>query len=98
MGIPRKGSRKVTVGARDYLYVIKEKSCYDPKGSEEDNPVEKELSVTVQEDVERPGAVCQWRWAYGFKYSPEDVRETISKAIESGWNPSTRGAAFIFTD
>jgi hypothetical protein len=91
LGIPRKGSRKVTVFTREYLYVIKE--THVPEHLDQ-----KELSVTVQEDVEKPGRVCQWRWAYGFNYSPEDVRQTIVKAIEAGWNPSARGAAFFLTN
>ena len=99
MGIPRKGSRRVTVGLREFLYMIKEKSIsndIDEENSRNGNT--KELLVTVQEDVNRPGGVLQFLWLHGHQYGPDDVRRVISAAMDQGWNPSTRGAVYHFSD
>ena len=84
MGIPRKNSRQIAVYGREYRYVLRETSGGDPK----------ELQVTVQEDVERPGRVLQWKWPHGHGYGPDDVRQSVELALGSGWNPSERGPAF----
>lgn len=91
MGIPRKGSRSITVDGRQYRYLIKQTHIAEHKD-------QKELSVTVQEDVERPGRVLQWRWPYGCSVLPDDIKANIRFALERGWEPSERGMAFVLGD
>lgn len=57
-------------------------------------PKDLELAVTVQEDVERPGRVCQFRLDYGFNVTPAFVQSTIRAAILAGWDPTARGPAY----
>ena len=52
MGIPCKGSRKVEVGGKPYLYLIKETNI-------ENHHDQWGLTVTVQEDCKKPGGVLQ---------------------------------------
>src|SRR4051812_12623642 len=87
MGIPRKGSRKTTVNGKDYRYMIR------PEGSVEyENHWGESLSkpkytrITVQEDVEAPGAVLQWQWPYGAQVGPADVKSAVEIALGRGWD------------
>jgi hypothetical protein len=86
MGIPRKGSRRIDVDGRAFRYLVKETHIPDHKD-------QKESSLTVQEDTDRPGRVLQARVAYGAPVTPETVREFIRRSLRSGWDPSTRGPA-----
>lgn len=87
MGIPRKKSRRVDVDGKPFRYLVKETHIAGHRD-------QKELSVTVQEDVEEPGNVLQWRWPYGCGVTAEDVRAGVRTAIQQGWVPSARGPAF----
>jgi hypothetical protein len=86
MGIPRKGSRKVEVGGKTYLYLIKETNI-------EDHHDQWELTVTVQEDAPKPGRVLQFKEDYGFPVTKGRVAEVIEHALKKGWKPSERGVA-----
>ena len=83
MGIPRKNLRKISIHCRDYNYIVKKNDT--------------DLCLTVQEDVDRPGAVMQCKWPFGHTITPEDVKQIILQAINSGWNPSTRGVPYMFS-
>lgn len=91
MGIPRKGSRRVTVDGKEYRYLVKETHIPEHRD-------QKELSVTVQEDGVRPGRVLQWRWPYGAAVLADDVKAAVRLALERGWVPSERGVAFVLGD
>jgi hypothetical protein len=91
MAIPRKGSRFVTVAARRYRYIVKETHVPDHKD-------QKELQVTIQEDVEDAGRVLQYRAPYGFPIVTENVTDMILRARKAGWDPASRGAAFVLKD
>lgn len=87
MGIPKKKSRVVNVDGRSYRFIVKETHIPDHKD-------QKELSITVQEDVKKPGRVFQFRAGYAVIITPRLVQAMIVKAIEAGWKPGVRGAAF----
>ena len=87
MGIPRKGSRTLNVNGKPYRYLVKQTTIPD-------HADQKELSVTVQEDVEKPGNVLNFRAPFGHPVTPEYVREIVQEAFSKGWVPSARGAAF----
>ena len=61
MGIPRKNLRKISIHCRDYNYIVKKNDT--------------DLCLTVQEDVDRPGAVMQCKWPSGHAITPEDELE-----------------------
>lgn len=86
MGIPQKGSRSIEVDGRSYRYLIKESHIEGHKD-------QKELSVTIQEDAEKPGNVVQFRVGYGAALTPRDIEYNIREAQKRGWNPSRRGSA-----
>lgn len=88
MGIPKKGSRTVEVEGRNYRYILKETHVLN-------KPKELTVTLTVQEDVERPGRVFQAVFAYGEEVSPKMVREVVQSARQAGWDPAAKGAAFM---
>lgn len=87
MGMPRKRSRKLSVDGKNYIYMVKE--THIPEHHDQ-----KELSITVQADVDRPGRVMQFRAGYGTEIGPTVVMQQIERALQSGWDPTERGAAF----
>lgn len=98
MGIPRKGSRHIDVDGKPFRYIVREdgpvvKDDDDPS-MDYKKPQREFLLVTLQEDVERPGRVCQVRLAGGTEVSPELIRQTIREATRGGWDPSSRGGPF----
>lgn len=86
MGIPHKGSRSIKVDGKDYRYLIKETHIPEHKD-------QKELSVTIQEEADKPGNVVQFRVGYGAALSPKDIEYNIREAQRRGWDPSRRGTA-----
>lgn len=87
MGIPKKKSRPVDVDGQLFRFMVKEVHIPDHS----DQP---ELSVTVQEDHERPGCILQFRLPYGFPVGPEGVRNVVRQAKKAGWDPHARGGPF----
>lgn len=87
MGIPRKRSRLIDVDGKPFRYFVKETHIDDHRD-------QLELSVTVQEEAERPGRVLQFRSPYGIEVTPEAVRETVRVGLQKGWDPASRGSAF----
>lgn len=72
---------------RKFRYLVKEVCIREHND-------QKELSVTAQEDVDRPGRVLQFRLGYMFPVSPNWMRVVIQNALREGWDPRSRGAAF----
>ncbi len=88
MGIPRKGSRKLELsGGRKFIYMVKEAQLEE----------EKVLSITVQEDIDRPGRCMQFKYPLGNKMVPSIVVLVVCEALDSGWDPSERGSVFLHT-
>ena len=90
MGIPKKGSRTITVLDKEYRYLIKETNIDGHKD-------QKDLSVTIQEVADKPGNVLQFRAGYGAPILKPDVALNIRSALKTGWNPSARGSAVVKT-
>lgn len=88
MGIPRKGSRRITVDGKEYRYLIKETHVPDHKD-------QKKLCVTIQELVDCPGGVVQFIAAYGHPIGKRDIALNINNALKGGWNPSGKGRDFF---
>lgn len=87
MGIPKKGSRLVAVDGKQYRFLVKEVNVPD-------HPDQKELSIVVQEDVERPGNVLRFRHDYGVPIILAEIPFYVRKGLKQGWDPAKRGAAF----
>jgi hypothetical protein len=91
MTIPHKGSRTVDVDGKPFRFLVKEKTV----SGAFDNV--KELSVTVQEEAERPGRPMQFTWPHGHAVTPEDVRTAVRGGIGAGWDPASKGGVFTLT-
>lgn len=88
MSIPHKGSRLVDVDGRPFRFLVKETHVPEHRD-------QKELSVTIQEESDRPGRPLQFRWPYGHAVTPEDVRNAVRDAMKAGWDPGSRGGVFL---
>lgn len=88
MSIPRKRSRKFDLDGRKFIYIVKETTIPG-------HPDQKEISVTVQEDVDHPRRVMQFRAGFGVEITPSLMKLAIQTALNRGWNPSERGGGFI---
>ena len=98
MGIPKKGSRTADVDGRSYRYLVKEVFRMATRAEIDrhpDEPNEKELAVTVQEDIAKPGNVLQFRAPYGHPVTREVIADYVRRALSRGWNPKNRGSAFV---
>jgi len=95
MGIPRKGSRAFSYQHKDgefqaFRYLVKETHIDDHKD-------QKELSITIQEETQKPGNVLQCRWPYGHQVTATVISKLIEDGIKAGWDPSKRGPAVVLT-
>lgn len=88
MSIPRKGSRKINVSGRNFIYLVKESKGYD------DVLNMKMVTITVQEDNDRPGRVMQFSVVKGVEVTPSFLSEKIAAALSKGWDPNARGSVF----
>jgi len=103
MGMPRKGSRRVVVAGRRFLWRVKSGSGYSNCGN-------RYIRLTVQEDVDRPGRVMQAEitalkeqpdvdWIDDFSsLRPADVEALVRAALGAGWNPERRGPSWWLND
>ena len=89
MGIPKRGSKRIEIDGKPYRYLVKETHVPDHKD-------QKELSVVVQEDVDKPGAPLRFRASYGMPVTATVIVETVRQAQTKGWKPEARGSAFDF--
>lgn len=101
MSLPKKKSRTVSVGDKEYRYLIK-----PMKGFYNGSLEEKELTLVVQEDCKNPGnplivslsniKISPWS-IIGEKggIGPGDVRKIVQKATDMGWVPSKKGPGFM---
>lgn len=70
MTIPKKGSRHVTIGTKQYRYVIRSRHQY--------------VTLTVQEMSHKPGAVMQCT-VENDVFTPGRIVCLIEQAIKQGW-------------
>ncbi len=97
MGMPRKGSRVVTFSegphaGRKFRWML---AAGKGRERENDDGSLSEIrtgTVTIQEDVDRPGHVFQvdLKWLRGDSITPENIRSLIDQAITAGWDPTSR--------
>lgn len=91
MGIPHRKSRPVFVDQKPFRFMVKETPVPDHLD-------QLEISVTVQEAVDNPGRVLQFRLPYKYPVGSTVVRTVIRQAIEAGWEPNARGGPFVLSE
>jgi len=100
MGIPRKGSRKIIVEGRSFLWTTRH------GGSRFMGYSNRNMGLVIQEDCKNPGRVFQLNleslaWSESFEEPeptvghrasllPGDVSVIIKKALVEGWDPSSK--------
>ena len=96
--MPRKGSRKISIDGKNYLWSLRTSNRYIRW--DEEQPAMNAGTLTVQEDVEKPGRVAQTSllWRRTTSVTPEVIRAVIRRFIVNGWNPSERGKAAAMAD
>lgn len=90
MGIPKKGSRKIDVDGKGFRFLVREKKIPDFE--------DLKLSVTVQEEADKPGRCFQFDWPHGHFVTPEDVKVAVRDAMKAGWDPWSRGGVFTLLE
>ena len=92
MGMPKKGSRRITVDGRAFRWRLRP----GPEPLAGDDSDERSGTLTFQADCDRPGTVAQTKlwWSVGESLVPEAVEVLIRRALKDGWNPDERGQAF----
>ena len=105
MGMPRKGSRKIEIDGVTFLWRIRGDS-YSRQWVSGLSPIF--MTLTCQRGEDNPGRVMQVTlrslnppedgpdYAPGHRATlyPREVGEIITFALQQGWDPSERGAAF----
>lgn len=101
MGMPRKGSRKITVDGRRFLWRLggTRRLIDEAPGA---------VTLTFQEDTENPGRVAQvsavvkvpktedWE-ALKASIKPRDASLALGACLTHGWDPRERGSAWRYT-
>jgi hypothetical protein len=87
MGIPKKKSRKLEVDGAGFRFMIKD-------GPATQDPLDREIVLTVQEDSETPGRVLHVALPYGYAVGPEAIRKLVRQGLSAGWAPTERGGPF----
>ena len=98
MGIPKKGSRRISVDGKDFRWMLRSGNP-NPRW-DDPPPTTNGGTLTVQEDTEKPGRVVQayLSWRLSSPVTPEIVREVIRRFLTRGWDPSARGSALQMKD
>jgi len=100
--IPRKKSRPIVVDGKTFRWMLKGRSRYIG-----DTP--RSLRLIVQEDEETPGrpliiGLTSKHWtvdmtegleSHRASVIPSNVVQIVRTSLESGWDPSEKGAPFI---
>lgn len=96
MSIPKKGTRKITVGATDYRWLIRRKATYSQ--TDYGNGC---MHVAI-EHAETPGTTLlihtdrkhpkDWATKEVIAVTPSDVSKWITQALELGWKPAEQGS------
>ncbi|WXH27427.1 hypothetical protein WA016_01350 [Myxococcus stipitatus] len=100
MTIPKKGSRKISVGESEYEWRIRKKPTYMQAVSQTPMRIAVQAStqgprkvLLVDLSVSRPD---NWIARHGTGITPATVRDIIERALAAGWVPCSTGPAFIF--
>lgn len=92
MALPKKNTRTIDIEGKVYRYLIKSTSTDAHSYLEQDK---KEITITVQEDCDKPGNLLQMRLSNYAACTPKNVRNIIEQSILAGWEPGIKGCPFI---
>ena len=99
MGIPKKGSRKITVDGEPFIWLIRKKATY----GQTDFGVG--LNVAVEHAEESGSKLIiltdkphpkDWATREVKAVTPSEVASWINRAIKAGWEPKKSGKPFEF--
>ena len=99
MGIPKKGSRKITVDGENFIWLIRRKATY----SQTDFGMGLNVSVEHAEGTGSKLVILtdkshpkDWSTNEVKPVTPSEVELWIHQAIKSGWQPKKPGKPFEF--
>lgn len=98
MGIPRKGSRKITTEGEEYRWLVRRKATYsqaDYGSGKIQVAIEhaKERGATLHVETGRPHPK-DWSTVKVVPVTPADISLWIAKAIQKGWDPKNAGPTY----
>ena len=85
MALPKKNTRTIDIDGKVYRYLIKAVSNKD----------EKEITIMIQEDCDKPGNLLQMQLSNYAACTPKDIRNIVEQSIRAGWEPDIKGVPFI---
>jgi hypothetical protein len=97
MSIPKKGSRKIVVHGKEYLWLIRSKPTYSQEceGGSLTCAVEliqnEKSTLNIVFPFQRPDSLMSNEV---FSITPNVIKACILKAIDQGWQPSFKGGTF----
>ena len=92
MSIPKKGARRITVDATDYLWRVRKRPTYGQ------GALGHSLNLAVQLDSESASVLFiqlpqlhpgNWQGEPAEAVTPSEVENHIRRALASGWNPNS---------
>ncbi len=91
MSLPRKGSRRIEVDGKEFIWLIRKKPTYTQGVAEGPMTVaiqaaEGRSVLTVDLKVSRPD---NWISPHETQVTPEMVREMVRAAMKDGWLPAS---------
>lgn len=94
MAITKRGSRRIVVDARRYIWTVRRKPSYSQALAETPLTFAVELEVgggsVLVVDLDTP-RLDNWHQAPGVVITPKLVEQTIREAIARGWRPQAKG-------
>ncbi|MEM7715553.1 MAG: hypothetical protein AAF349_18600 [Cyanobacteria bacterium P01_A01_bin.68] len=100
MGIPKKGSRKITVDGENFIWLIRRKATHSQAGYYVDyinvaveHAEESGSKLIIMTDKPHPENLCKTSES---KVVPSEVSSWINQAIKAGWKPKKSGKPFEF--
>ncbi len=97
MGIPKKGSRKISVDGIEFRWKIRKKPSYGQAIDESNLTAAIELydsprtTLIVTFPFTRPDS---WISPSNDSVKPSDIKDSIIQAIQKGWNPKSGSSTF----
>ncbi|MEM9926954.1 MAG: hypothetical protein AAF915_24950 [Cyanobacteria bacterium P01_D01_bin.50] len=98
MGIPKKGSRKITVDGESFIWLIRREPTYFNVGYEvgclnvaveHAEGIGSKLVIMAEREVMKDGNLMHFK-----PVIPSEVASWISQAIKAGWEPKKSGKPF----
>ena len=92
MGIPKKGSRKITVDGDNFIWLIRRKQTY----SQIDFGMGLNIAVEHAEESGSKLVILTDKINKVQSVTPVEVSSLINQAIKAGWEPKKSGKPFEF--